>query len=76
MIEQQFMNRTLFTKMVEEAVFKKRLSYIDAVVLVCQDHGIEPEDSKKFISNVIREKIEGEAISLNLLPRQNTLFFE
>ena len=76
MIEQKFMNRATFTKMVEEAVFKKKMSYIDAVVHVCEHQGIEPEDSKKFISPVIKDKLEGEAISLNFLPRQNTLPFD
>jgi len=76
MIEQKFMNRASFTKMVEEAVFKKKLSYIDAVVHVCENQEIDPEDSKKFISPVIKDKLEAEAIRLNFLPRQNTLIFE
>lgn len=76
MIDNKFMNRAMFTKMVEEVVFKKKLSYIDAVVHVCEHYGIDPEDSKKFISPVVKEKLEGEAIRLNLLPRQNTLMFE
>jgi len=70
------MNRASFTKMVEEAVFKKKLSYIDAVVHVCENQEIDPEDSKKFISPVIKDKLEAEAIRLNFLPRQNTLIFE
>jgi hypothetical protein len=37
---------------------------------------IDPQDVKKFISNVIREKIEAEAMNLNFLPRQNELLFE
>ena len=76
MIEKKFMNRSAFTKHVEEAVFTKGLSYIDAVVYVCEAQSIDPEDVKKFISPVVKEKIEAEAISLNFLPKQNTLPFE
>jgi uncharacterized protein YdhG (YjbR/CyaY superfamily) len=76
MIEQEFMNRSTFTKMVEEAVLKKKLSYIDAVVHICDEKSIDPEDVKKFISPVVKEKIEAEARRLNFLPRGNTLIFE
>lgn len=76
MIDTQFMNRSTFTKLVETAVLKKKLSYIDAVIHICDEQGIDPQDSKKFVSPVIKDKLEAEAMSLNLLPRQNTLIFE
>lgn len=76
MIEKDFMNRNVFTKLVEDTVLKKKMTYIDAVVHVCETKGIDPEDSKKFVSTVIKDKLEAEAISLNLLPSQNTLIFE
>lgn len=57
----------------EEAVQKKRLSYIDAIVHLCDNNSIDPEDIGKYISNIIKDKIEAEARKLNFLPRQNTL---
>lgn len=57
----------------EEAVQKKRLSYIDAIVHLCDNNSIDPEDAGKYISNIIKDKIEAEARKLNFLPRQNTL---
>jgi len=74
--ELQFMNRAKFGKMIEKQVIDKKLSYIDAVIETCEITKIDPQDVKKFISNVIREKIEAEAMSLNFLPRQNELMFE
>jgi len=74
--ELQFMNRAKFGKMIEKQVIDKKLSYIDAVIETCEITKIDPQDVKKFISNVIREKIEAEAMSLNFLPRQNELIFE
>tara|TARA_B100001939_G_C16917687_1_gene607720 strand:- start:705 stop:935 length:231 start_codon:yes stop_codon:yes gene_type:complete len=76
MIEAEFMNKAKFSKIVEKQVVDKKLGYIDAVVEACTVTNIDPEDVKKFISPVIKEKIEAEAMRLNFLPRQNTLYFE
>ena len=76
MIETEFMNKSKFSKIVEKQVVEKKLGYIDAVVEACNVTNIDPEDVKKFISPVIKEKIEAEAMRLNFLPRQNTLYFE
>ena len=75
MIEEQFLTRSKFTKIVEETVLDKALSYMDAVLYICEKNSIDPEDVKKFISPIIKGKIEAEAMSLNFLPKQNTLFF-
>lgn len=75
-IEQDFMNRAKFTKLIEECVSEKKLNYIDAIIEVCEDTQIDPLDVKKFISPVIKEKVEAEAMKLNFLPRQNSLIFE
>ena len=74
MIEEQFLTRSKFTKIVEETVLDKALSYMDAVLYICEKNSIDPEDVKKFISPIIKGKIEVEAMSLNFLPKQNTLF--
>tara|TARA_R100000005_G_C4987643_1_gene195579 strand:- start:183 stop:407 length:225 start_codon:yes stop_codon:yes gene_type:complete len=74
MIEEQFLTRSKFTKIVEETVLDKALSYMDAVLYICEKNSIDPEDVKKFISPIIKGKIEAEAMALNFLPKQNTLF--
>jgi hypothetical protein len=76
MIEKEFMNRAKFSKLIEEQVVNKKLGWIDAVVEVCNITNLDPEDVKKLISPVIREKIEAEAMNLNYLPKQNELIFE
>ena len=65
--------------MIEEAVVQKKLSYMDAILDICEKNNIEPEDVRKFVSPIIRDKLEAEAMSLNLLPKTNSLddsFFE
>jgi|TARA_R110000868_G_scaffold398071_1_gene671047 hypothetical protein len=46
---------------------------MDAIIHLCDEHTVEIDEVKKFISISIRDKIEAEAMILNLLPRQNTL---
>jgi uncharacterized protein YdhG (YjbR/CyaY superfamily) len=76
MLQEKFMNRSTFSRLVEDVVFEKKIPYLEAVIRVCDEQDIDPEDTKKFISSVIKEKLEAEAIHLNFLPRKNTLEFE
>ena len=62
-----------FTRMIEDCVRMKRLTYIDAVVDICEKNKLEIEDIKKYISEPVKEKIEAEARRLNYLPRTNEL---
>lgn len=72
----KFLTKSEFSKLVEKTVLEHKLGYMDAVLMVCDDHGIDPEDVRKFVSAPIQEKIEGEAMRLNLIPRTNELFFD
>ena len=71
-----FLNRSEFTKLVEKAVRDDHMTYMDAVLNICDKNSIDPEDVKKFISTSIKDKIEAEAMRLNFLPKGNTLLFE
>jgi hypothetical protein len=75
-IEENFLNKAKFSKLVEQTVFEKKLSYMDAIVWLCEKHNIEIEDCKKFINPIIKDKLEAEARRLNFLPRTNELSFE
>jgi len=46
---------------------------MDAVLHLCERFDIDPSDSKKYLSPVIRNKIEAEAISLNFIQGGNEL---
>lgn len=72
----KFLTKMEFSKLVEKNVLDKKMSYMESVLMVCEDHGIDPEDVRKFVSGPIQEKIEGEAMRLNLIPRSNELFFD
>jgi UDP-glucose 6-dehydrogenase len=72
----KFLTKSEFSKLVEKNVLNSKMTYMEAVLEVCEEHGIDPEDVRKFVSAPIQEKIEGEAMRLNLIPRTNELFFE
>ena len=72
-IENQFLTKSKFTKLIENTVSELGIPYMEAVLEVCEKNDIEPEDVKKFISPIIKGKIEAEAMNLNYLPRLNTL---
>jgi UDP-glucose 6-dehydrogenase len=76
MVETQFLTKSKFSVLIENSVIKKKMSYIDAVVDICEKQGIDPEDVRKFISAPIKDKIEAEAMKLTYLPRGNELTFE
>lgn len=60
-----------FSKMVEIHVKKHKISYIDAILELCETNNLEPEAISKSLSKPIKEKIELEATSKNLLKRKN-----
>tara|TARA_R110000823_G_scaffold269854_3_gene389552 strand:+ start:1513 stop:1737 length:225 start_codon:yes stop_codon:yes gene_type:complete len=74
MSESPFITKKRFSAMTEEIVRTKKMSYIDAIVHLCEENKIEIEDSKKYINTIIKDKIESEAMDLNFLEKKNTLF--
>tara|TARA_R100000005_G_C4899549_1_gene142380 strand:- start:460 stop:693 length:234 start_codon:yes stop_codon:yes gene_type:complete len=72
----QFLTKSKFTKLIEETVKDHKSSYMDAIIHICDKIDVDLEDVRRFVSPVIREKLEAEAMRLNFLPRQNTLPFE
>lgn len=71
----KFLTKSEFAKLVEKTVLQQKNSYMDVILDLCEKHEIDPEDVKKFLSAPIIEKIEGEAMQLNLIPRGNQLDF-
>ena len=62
-----------FPKEVETHVKKYGVSYIDAVIAVCERFGIEPQVAAKFLNKPIIERLRAEGQGLNLLPKKAKL---
>lgn len=78
-VEENFLNKAKFSKLVEGEVLTKSIGYMEAILLLCDQNDIDPEDVRRFISPGIKSKLEAEAMSLNFLPKTNSLdssFFE
>lgn len=72
-IEEQFLTKSKFTKLIESTVVDLKIPYMDAILKVCETNDIEIEDIRKFISPVIKDKLEAEAMELNFLPKKNAI---
>ena len=59
-----------FALLIEDIVKTKRISYIDAVVLYCEKHNIDPSTTKSMINKNFKEKIAYEAQGLNMLKEK------
>jgi len=67
-IEDIVLTKKRFSKMVEDCISDyPDMTYMDAILHICEERTIDPMDVSKLISPVIREKIEVEAMSSNLV---------
>lgn len=56
-----------FSTMVEDKVKELTVPYIDAVLIVCEERELPPEDIKRLLSPIIISKIEAEALEMNAI---------
>jgi len=69
--------RDRFSEGVEKLVSQKHVSYIDAILIFCEENEIELERVPKLINKKIKSTLEGEASDLNMLKEKgNKLEFE
>lgn len=60
---------------IERMVSTRSISYMDAVLELCEEHSIDSAMIAKYLSKPIIENIEKEAMDVNLLPRKKSLPF-
>ncbi len=64
---------TTFSLTIESMVKQKSIPYMDAIVLYCEQTGLEVELAAKLVSGSLKSKIQFEAEELNFLPKSNTV---
>ena len=70
----QFIDMTIDLNLtIEEIVKGKELSYMEAVLYHAQALELEPEAMAKMLNQSIKDKIEVEAQSLNMLKKTSKL---
>lgn len=58
----------------ERLVRSDGLSYLEAIIQICADLDVDPEDIAKMVTGPLRDKLEAEAQRNNILPKPNSLF--
>lgn len=60
---------------IEKLVIEKRVNYIDAVILFCEQRGMEVETAASLIkgSAKMKAKVQNDAEDLNYLPKTRKL---
>jgi hypothetical protein len=58
-----------FSKIIEDIVQLKCVTHMDAILLYCDEHELEPEDVRKFISKTLKDKVTVNAQDLHYLPK-------
>ena len=69
------MNIKSFSIEIEQCVRKEKISYMDAIIHLCDQKDLDPGKVNSFINKQIKEKLKVEAINLKLLniPKQGSL---
>lgn len=69
------MNSKTFSQEIEDTVRKQKISYMDAIIHLCELKDLDPGRVNSFINKQIKEKLKVEAINLRLLniPRPGSL---
>jgi hypothetical protein len=66
------MNSKEFSLKIESIVKEKRISYIEAVILYCDNNEIDIGSVSSMINKSLKEKIKLEAQKLNMLKDSKT----
>jgi hypothetical protein len=70
------LTKALLARKVEHLVKTEHLSYVEALMQICDETGIDPEDIAKQVTGALKDKVAVEAMDRNIIPRPNSLFSE
>jgi hypothetical protein len=63
------MNAAKFSLEIENLVLKEKINYIEAIVLFCEENGMEVDSITKLISKPLKEKLKRDAQDLNFMKK-------
>ena len=66
-------NSMIFMGNIEQLVQKTKMSYIDAVMFYCEENKLEPETAGKMVGGKLKQNVQEEAESLNLIQKTSKL---
>ena len=68
-----FKSSNEFSLHIEKLAIEKRISHLDAVLLFCSHHMIDPDEIASKVNKSLKEKIEHDFRELNYLPKKAQL---
>lgn len=71
-----FLTPTKFESIIDNMVFESDYTYIEAILVYCEDNALDNEDVVKHINTNLKKKIEVEAMAQHYLPKKSMLQFE
>jgi len=63
------------TQQIQHIVAQQHISYLEAVIYLCEQRGWEPERLAPHLGDVIKSKLAEDAQRLHYIPRQPALPF-
>lgn len=67
------MSEKEFNAEIEKYVQKTKMNYLDSIVMYCDENELEYESVSSLLNKVIKEKIQYEAETLNLMQKNTTV---
>lgn len=67
------MSEKEFNAEIEKYVQKTKMNYLDSIVMYCDENELEYESVSSLLNKVIKEKIQYEAETLNLMQKTTTV---
>lgn len=70
MTEPELMTQAKFGDLIESITKEKRISYMEAALLICEKRGLDVETIPELLNPKLKKKIQNEALDLNMLKRK------
>jgi len=68
-----FLNEVTLQKKIEDIVNQKKVSYLDAMLIFCEENMVDIEDIASLVSSNLKEKIRLDAQEEGLMKRTSKL---
>jgi len=62
-----------FSKEVESIVIKKKMTFMEAILYLCEENSLDPSAVSGLLSKPIKERLFQEGQEINIIPKESKL---
>lgn len=75
MLTNEILTPETFEKLVEQVVYDgfDEISYIDAVIKICEERGMEVESAAGILTADLKSKLQTNFMDINMIPKKGQL---